>query len=239
MKPCDARLRFKAKEKGVSHKPTTSKATKAGERLFMDTTGPYEMSAGGTKYNVHVVDQHSEMGWFAHVAQRSTVPKIFEQHCEVLNGKGMPVKQLHCDNAGEHQTKLIRACERHCVNVEYTPPYTLQMNGVVERQIASTNRSTFTMLKGGKFNEKFSLRLRAEAKTTSNKLRNLYVTAPEKPSAYISFHNKQSKLLSEHWREYGRVGYVTDCRTIERKGAQRGKPMIMVGYADDYPADCY
>jgi hypothetical protein len=189
-------------------------------KLFMDTTDPYEMSAGGTKYDVHVVDQHSEMGWLAHVAHCSAVPKIFERHCKALNGKGMPVKQLRCENAGEHQTKLIRVCERHGVNMEYTPPYTPQMNGVVERRIASTNRSTFTMLKGGKFNEKFSLRLRAEAKTTSNKFSNLYVTAPEKPSAYTSFHNKQSKLSPEHWREYVRFGYVTDRRTIKQKGAQ-------------------
>jgi hypothetical protein len=66
MEPCDAFLRFKAKAKGVSHKPTTTRATKAGERLFMDTTGPYELSAGGTKYDVHDVDQQSAMGWVAH-----------------------------------------------------------------------------------------------------------------------------------------------------------------------------
>jgi hypothetical protein len=58
----------------------------------MDTTGPYEMSAGGTKYDVHVVDQQSDMGWVAHVVQRSAVPQIFEQHCEIMKGKGMPVK---------------------------------------------------------------------------------------------------------------------------------------------------
>jgi hypothetical protein len=75
MEPCDACLRFKAKAKGVLHKPTTTRATKVGERLFMDTTGPYEMSAGGTKYDVHAaVDQQSDMGcWVAHVLQRSAV----------------------------------------------------------------------------------------------------------------------------------------------------------------------
>jgi transposase InsO family protein len=63
----------------------------------------------------------------------------------------MHVKQLRCYNAGEHQTKLLRACERNGVNMKYAPPYTPQMNGVVERRIASTNRSTFTMWKGWKF----------------------------------------------------------------------------------------
>jgi hypothetical protein len=175
MEPCNACLWFKAKAKRVSHKPTTTRATKAGERLFMDTTGPYEMSAGGTKYDIHVVDQQSDMGWLAHVVQRSGVPQIFEQHWEILKGKGMPVKYLCCDNAGEHQKKLKRICERHGVDIEYTPSNTPPRNGVAERRIASTNRYTYTMLHGGRFNERFRLRLRAEAKTTSNKLRNIYI----------------------------------------------------------------
>jgi hypothetical protein len=38
MEPCDACLRHKAKAKGVSRQPSTTHATKAGERLFLDTT---------------------------------------------------------------------------------------------------------------------------------------------------------------------------------------------------------
>jgi hypothetical protein len=92
------------------------------------------------------------------------------------------------------------------------------------------------MLHGGQFNERFRLPLRAKAKTTSNKLRNIYVTTKDQPSAFTNFHQIQTKLLPEHWREYGRVGYVTERKTIKRKDAQRGNPMLMVGYADDHPA---
>jgi hypothetical protein len=165
MEPCDACLRFNAKSKAVSHNPTATRVELPGERLLMDTTGPYKMSAGGTKYDIHVVDQTSEMGWEAHVAQRSAVPEIFNRHCKLLKGKGMSVKQLRCDNAGEHQTKLKRVCERNGIDMEYTLPCTPQMNGVVERQIASTNRSTLTMLHRGKFNDKSTLRLRVEAQS--------------------------------------------------------------------------
>jgi hypothetical protein len=177
MEPCASCLEHKAKAKGVSHKPTTTLATKTGERLFLDTTGPYAMSAGGTKYDVHIVDQKSRMGWVAHVTQRNAVPKVLEQHCDFLTGKGYAIKHLRCDNAGEHQTKLKKVCATNGIDLEYTPPNTPQMNGVVERRIASTNHSTFTMLHGSKLKEQFRLRLRAEAKTTANKLKNLYVTA--------------------------------------------------------------
>jgi transposase len=53
-----------------------------------------------------------------------------------MKGKGMPVKHLRCDNTGERQKKLKRICERHGVDIEYTPPHTPQMNGVAERRIA-------------------------------------------------------------------------------------------------------
>jgi hypothetical protein len=89
MESCDACLRHKAKAKDVSHKPLITRATKAGERLFLDTTGPYELSAGGTKYDVQVVDQHTAMGWVAHVVQCNAVPKILERHCEYLEAKGL------------------------------------------------------------------------------------------------------------------------------------------------------
>jgi transposase InsO family protein len=91
---------------------------------------------GGTKYNVHVVDQKSNMGWVAHVVQKNAVPKILENHCEFLKGRGLDVNKLSCDNnAGEHQTKLKKICEKKGIDLEYTPPYTPQMNGVVERRI--------------------------------------------------------------------------------------------------------
>jgi hypothetical protein len=155
MEPCDGCLKHKAKAKDVSHKPSKTQATKPGGRLFMDTTGPYEISAGGTKYDIHVVDQNTDMGWVAHVAQRTAVPKMFDGHREMLKGKGISVEHLRCDNAGEHQTKLQKVCEENGIAMEYTPPNTPQMNGVAERRIASTNRSTFTMLHGGQFNERF------------------------------------------------------------------------------------
>jgi hypothetical protein len=83
------------------------------------------------------------------------------------------------------------------------------------------------------------MRLRAEAKTTANKLKNLYVTEKGKPSAYKPFSGKEPKLTPNHLKEFGRMGYVTDQKRIKRKEAPRGIPMLMVGYAEDHPVDCY
>jgi hypothetical protein len=125
--------------------------------------------------------------------RKNAVPKILENHCEFLKGRGLDVKHLRCDNAGEHQTKLKQICERKGIDMEYTPPYTPQMKGVVERHIVSTNQATYRMLHASKLKEQVRMRLRAEAKTTANKLKNLYITEKGKPSAFESFCGKETK----------------------------------------------
>jgi hypothetical protein len=177
------------------------------------------MSAGGTKYDIHVVEQKSRMGWVAHVTQRNAVPKVLEYHCDFLTGKGYAIKRLRCNNAGEHQTKLKKVCTTNGIDLEYMPQNTPQMNGVVERRIVITNHSTFTMLHGSKLKEQFRLHLRAEAKTTANKLKNLYVTVKDEPFTYVAFWEHKPKLTPNYWKEFGRVGYVTDRKKIKRKGA--------------------
>jgi hypothetical protein len=60
--PCDGCLKEKARAKDVSQKPTSNETMEPGKRLFLDTTGPFETSAGGTKYDTHLVDQAARFG---------------------------------------------------------------------------------------------------------------------------------------------------------------------------------
>ena len=49
LKPCPGCLYAKAKRERIM-KTSNVRATKAGERLFFDTSGPYPRSIGGSKY---------------------------------------------------------------------------------------------------------------------------------------------------------------------------------------------
>jgi hypothetical protein len=80
------------------------------------------------------------------------------------------------------------------------------------------------MLTGARLKEGSRARLRAEAKTTANTLRNMYVTKKDDMSPYKKFHNEKPKLQPQHWVEIGRVGYVMDRTGIKKKGAYRGIP---------------
>jgi hypothetical protein len=93
-KPCYACLKDKARAKGVSHKPSKTVATEPGGRLYLDTTGPFTRSAGGTKYDAQLVDQASSFGRVTHLKAKSDVPEVLDQHAKYLAGKGCKIKKI-------------------------------------------------------------------------------------------------------------------------------------------------
>jgi len=54
-----------------------------------------------------------------------------------LKGQGKNVKFLCCDNTPELGAKLTTICKEHRVTVEFTAPYMLQQNEVVECKIVT------------------------------------------------------------------------------------------------------
>jgi hypothetical protein len=62
LKPCEGCGCAKAKAKAVS-KTTTTKATEPGERLFLDTSGPFTPALNGHKFWIQVVDDFTRHGF--------------------------------------------------------------------------------------------------------------------------------------------------------------------------------
>jgi hypothetical protein len=92
--PCDGCLKEKAKAKDVSHKPTSNVVTEPGKRLFLDATGPFEISAGGTKYDTHLVDQAARSGWVTHIARQNEVSAMVDNHLTYLRSNGYAIQYL-------------------------------------------------------------------------------------------------------------------------------------------------
>ena len=111
LKACNGCCRANAKAKGVN-KFSTTVATEIGERLFVDTSGPYPATESGNKYWVCLVDDKTRKSWSKFRNTKGDLAKIVEEHVEYLKGMGHTVKYLRCDNAGEHQVKLQKVCEK-------------------------------------------------------------------------------------------------------------------------------
>jgi hypothetical protein len=72
--PCGACALAKEKAKAVP-KSIEVKATKCGERLFIDISGPYTKSITGSEYWLLVVDDSSKKKWSCFLKKKSEIGK--------------------------------------------------------------------------------------------------------------------------------------------------------------------
>ena len=59
----------------------------------------------------------------------------------IFKGKGIKVEYLHCDNSGEHISKLIILCQKEGIKLEYTAPGSPVQNGNVDKNQYSLVKS--------------------------------------------------------------------------------------------------
>lgn len=110
-------------------------ASRNGERLIFDTTGPYPKSRGGMKYWMCAVDDKSDKTWTCYTPTKKHMVKFVEEIVTLINGLDLKVKYLRCDNTGEHQQNLQDYCAKAGITLEYTAPRTPKQNGRVEKKI--------------------------------------------------------------------------------------------------------
>ena len=109
LRPCEGCCLANAKAKAV-HKSSDTRATKPGERPFVDTSGPYPESIAGNRYWIQIVDDFSRKGWSSFRKSKMDLLRVVESHIKYLHTLNHTVKYLRCDNAGEHQEKLQKVC---------------------------------------------------------------------------------------------------------------------------------
>ena len=134
---CISCAKGKAKQKRVS-KSTESKATKIGERLFINISSVNIESYGGSKYWAIVVDDYSNFKWCVFMKKKSMLASKILPIIKELNLRKQTVMKIRCDNAGENY-KLKEACVDAEFNIqfEFTAPNSPQFNGKVERAFAT------------------------------------------------------------------------------------------------------
>ena len=115
------------------------------------------------------------------------MPKIVEEQVEYLKGWEHRVKYIHCDNDGEHQGKLQKVCENFAIELEYTAPYTPQMNRVVERRIAVLLNGARASLYAENITEDSRKKLWAEAVSYNEDVQNSMATTRSVDSANKCF----------------------------------------------------
>lgn len=135
LKDCEVCGRYNAGRRGKRVDGLTIKSTVPWGSVCMDVAGPMGVTGKkGEKYLLVLVDSMS--GYVVVKAVRkangSSVVSMLDQTCTPL---GVP-KELRTDN-GTHfrNSQVDQWCQQHGIVRVYSPPYTPQANGIVERTI--------------------------------------------------------------------------------------------------------
>jgi hypothetical protein len=91
LKPCEGCGFAKAKAKAAS-KTTSTKATKPGERLFLDTSGLFSPTLNGCKYWIQVVDDFTRYGFCEFNKNKKGMGAFIRKLIEKLRAMGMETK---------------------------------------------------------------------------------------------------------------------------------------------------
>ena len=235
---CPGCMYAKAKQKKLN-KLSKVQATKPGERLFLDTSGPYPQSLGGNTYWLKIVDDFSRKNCNFLLKKKSEVGKKVIDHIDSLIKNGKKVKFLRCDNAGEHNV-LKAFCEKNNITLEMTTPNTPQQNGVVERSFATELNYIRAMLFQANFTPAMVSSLWGMAVLYLERTKNMSSTsANERDSSPNYLFDENDDLDTDFIQPFGRMGFVTIRTKIKRKLAKRSFKAFMVGKPKNHARDSY
>ena len=248
--PCDACGIVKSKAHPIlkSSNPD-SKATKVGERLYMDISGPFPLTSGrkhqplkNKLYWYGIVDEFSGKMISSFHFKKNNLVTMFKEVVNYFKGRNCPVKFVRMDNAGEN-LEVERYCKEVNIVVEYTPPDTPQLNHMVERGFAIRWELAKVLMQNANLKnqvKKNKVIIVEAIKTASF----LYEEGPR--SGSLSTINELffgdagvDKVKVKHFIEWGRFGFVCNKRNKGTKMENRGTAMMMVGYALDHPSGTY
>jgi hypothetical protein len=94
---CESCAKAKAIAKGVT-KTASEIKQKPGDRIYVDISGPYPTTVGGSKYWVMAVDGHSRMKFSGFITRKSEIAKFVEGVLGKMKTYGHKVKFVRCDN---------------------------------------------------------------------------------------------------------------------------------------------
>jgi len=237
LKPCEACALHKAKQKPVK-KVTKNRANEVGGRMFMDMSGPFHPTIGGSRYWVLVVDDFSRMGFCGFLKEKSELASWMMKFIQFVEVQGYHVKIIRCDNAGENKTAIQEIQEKYGgIIPEFMAPHMLQQNGVIERRFPTLKTRASAMMKDANLTQEAKNKLWGEAAMMANVMENITLNPKQEKTPFEIFTGKKSKLYSK-LVEFGRVGYVKNLG-IHKNWEPKAVKCVMVGYASNHMEDTY
>ena len=240
--PCEVCAQAKIRQVNVPKKKMKKLPTRPGYRVFIDICSFKQVSRGGNRYCLTVVDEFSDCSHSFLLRRKSDQIKLIPIWIKGLSKKyGVEIKRIKHDNSGENKS-LQKECNKENLGgiFEFAAPGTPQQNSVAERRIPMLmGRARATLIQAG-IDSKGKGELWYEVISTATKLDNIMVRPERTKPLYTLFYNKDPRYM-KYMRTFGEMAVVAihEGKKMRSKLDNRGKTCMFVGYAEDHAGDVY
>ena len=226
--PCEVCAQAKIRQANKRKKKMKILPTRPGYMVVIDICSFKQVSRGGNRHWLIVVDEFSDCSHSFFLSRKSDQIQLIPMWIKGLAKKyGIEIKRIRLDNSGENKS-LQKECHKENLGVifEFTAPGTPQQDAVAERRIPTLMGRARAMLIQAGIDSKEKVEFWCEVISTATKLHNIMVR-PERTKKYM--------------RTFGEMAVVAihEGKKMRSKLDNREKTCMFVGYAEDHAGDVY
>ena len=240
--PCEVCAKAKIRQRNIPKKKIKKLPTRPGHRVFMDICSFKQVSRGGNRHWLIVVDEFSDCTHSFFLKRKSGQIQIMLIWIRVLSKKhNIEIKRIRLDNSEENRS-LQKECDKANMGItfEFTAPGTPQQNSVAERRIPTLMGRARAMLIQAEIESKYKREFWSEVISSATKLDNIMVRPERTKTPHTLFYREDAKY-TRSLRTFGEMAVIAihEGKKMRSKLDDRGKTCMFVGYADDHTKDVY
>ena len=240
--PCEVCAKAKIRQRNIPKKKIKKLPTRPGYRVFMDICSFKQVSRGGNRHWLIVVDEFSDCIHRFFLKRKSDQIQIMLIWIRSLSKKhNIEIKWIRLDNSGENRS-LQKECDKANLGItfEFTAPGTPQQNSVADRRIPALMGRARAMLIQAGIESKYKGEFWCEVVSTATNLDNIMVSPERTKTPHTLFYGEDAKY-TRSLRTFGEMAVIAihEGKKMRSKLDDRGKTCMFVGYADDHTKDVY
>lgn len=223
---CEACVQGKACQK-THHRLEKRRAEKIMDLWHTDLIGPVRPATkGGKNYIMTVIDDYSRFVFVSLLYEKGEAAnELIKLIKQKENGTGMKLKAIRSDNGGEFNSKNLREwLENKGIKHEFSPAYTPQCNGLIERM----NRSIIEITRSIISDCEIPMDFWGEAVCTATHIKNRVITSVHGRTPYELWVGRKPNV--GYMKRFGCVAYVLIKGAAKRKFDTKTMTGIFVGY---------
>ena len=240
--PCEVCAKAKIRQRNIPKKKIKKLPTRPGYRVFMHICSFKQVSRGGNRHWLIVVDEFSDYTHSFFLKRKNDQIQVMLIWIRIMSKKyNIEIKRIRLDNNGENRS-LQKEYDKANLGItfEFTAPGTPQQNSVAERRIPTLMGRARAMLIQAGIESKYEGEFWCEVISTATKLDNIMVR-PERTKPPHTFFYGEDANYTRSLRTFGEMAVIAihEGKKMRSKLDDRGKTCMFVGYADDHTNNVY